>query len=303
MKKLILWGLILFSFSQLACQRQLSTQSQLNPTLRQGIMGGEPLESHLGFAGHVVGIMDVNEGYLCSGTLISENVVVTAAHCIGKVPQKMFIVFDPDMTPYWSIEDLKSEKKIRSVLSTVVHEKFKKNHKPNQRFDWYDMALIRFAGTLPEGYSPSRLLVDNSEMRSGDSVILAGYGVNQVSVEPTDPPKNNKDQPNDGSEIYCTSKNLCVKIMSTGDGLARWTTTVVESVQNIEFVLTESKGRGTCVGDSGGSAFVQNGDDYYLAGVTSRGSTTCDQSGVYTSVSTLHPWIVKKVSLWGLKLP
>jgi secreted trypsin-like serine protease len=60
-----------------------------------------------------------------------------------------------------------------------------------------------------------------------------------------------------------------------------------------EVRLDESKGQGTCSGDSGGPAFIQKGGNYLLFGVTSRGNLLCNEEGIYTSASAHSAWIEK----------
>jgi secreted trypsin-like serine protease len=53
-------------------------------------------------------------------------------------------------------------------------------------------------------------------------------------------------------------------------------------------------GRGlpdTCKGDSGSPVFVRDSDSLELVGITSRGSSTCDEGGVYTLVAAYIPWL------------
>jgi secreted trypsin-like serine protease len=57
-----------------------------------------------------------------------------------------------------------------------------------------------------------------------------------------------------------------------------------------ELMLDERKA-GTCSGDSGGPAYIEKDGQFYLFGITSRGTYFCDDSGVYTNALSYTKWI------------
>jgi secreted trypsin-like serine protease len=90
----------------------------------------------------------------------------------------------------------------------------------------------------------------------------------------------------------------CFEIETDGDGILRQTTAPISSLYETEIRLDERKA-GTCSGDSGGPAFIKQNGEYYLFGVTSRGSVLCNDVGVYTNALHFRPWIARVIKLFN----
>ena len=50
-------------------------------------------------------------------------------------------------------------------------------------------------------------------------------------------------------------------------------------------------GHSACMGDSGGPAYVMRNNKLALVGVTSRGSSICDEKGIYTDSRQFRGWL------------
>ncbi len=275
---------------QNATQSPSITQNNLNP-----IIGGEPVLDKAELSYSIVGIYDSEYQAICTGSLIGPNLVLTAAHCINSDPSKMKIIFNVNLD---KVIDTKNQ------LITMFYQRDVTDAKANPIYldpanedketDIGDIALIKFEGTLPEGYHPAEILGDDSILKRGVDITVAGFGVANVYTEPIDP-KKVKDLQDaiDYGEIYCFDEELtdCVTVDMGGDGQLRQTHALISSVQETEFHLDESTGHGTCNGDSGGPAYATVEGKLYLTGVTSRGSALCDDVGVYTNVVPYAEWI------------
>lgn len=101
----------------------------------------------------------------CTGVIIDNDLVLTAAHCIK--PNSGFqIIFDMDAGNPHAI--------VRDVAAFDVPLEFHYGSpNPNQRSD---IALLYFQGSLPAGYTKAKLLLDSSSLKSGAVVSAAGYG-------------------------------------------------------------------------------------------------------------------------------
>ncbi|WP_373998066.1 trypsin-like serine protease [Bdellovibrio bacteriovorus] len=258
------------------------------------IMGGSMVAENAAIASGIVGIYDTQDNSICTGSLISENLVLTAAHCATSKPSKLKIVFGVDIDATMSIREPDVQQELTRTVSAIqVHSSYKPEEQEEKETDWGDIAILKFPGKLPAGYKPVALLQDDSILKKGFVVTLAGYGVSHIDLEPIDARKvRDIGEAIEYGEVICDDnlKN-CLKVDMSGDGELRQTTAPVSFLTETEVFLDESKGRGTCSGDSGGPAYVQKNGQYFLFGITSRGSQLCDSVGVYTNTVYYNNWI------------
>lgn len=202
----------------------------------------------------------------CSGTLISPDVVVTAAHCLevrkGKrvsaAPPSSVAVYvgdatysDPDGLAYAAVE-------------TVLHPSYNPSSLAN------DIALIRIsppvAHVAPVPALPASLGFSSATL--GETLNFAGFGDDEWGQS------NVKLQANGSLGGLGCAVAGCY---GQSDAATQLSYTQYES--------------GPCFGDSGGPAFVQRGGTWYLGGVTSWGDSYCAQFGVSTRVDAYEGWI------------
>jgi secreted trypsin-like serine protease len=122
--------------------------------------------------------------------------------------------------------------------------------------DTNDLSVVEFSGDLPAGFEPVAFAAQNLVV-SKATVHLAGYGA-------------------DENYDYET--------------IMRVTEVPVNEVGHSEFSTDETKS-GSCNGDSGGPAFIEDGGKMLLAGITSRGDSACRAMGVYTIPAAHQAWI------------
>lgn len=199
--------------------------------------------------------------FVCTGSLIADNVVLTAGHCVPEVKEgekaAMYVVFTTDLNKL-------SREQIRNVNKVVVHPKY--GQEAEDGSDANDIALIRFAGTKAAGYQVAKFLSDESLLTDGATVTLAGYGLT------------------DG-------------VNKTGDNLLRKTdVTILEHFGKTEVALDQSQGKGACHGDSGGPAFLNVAGVEYVWGITSRGigkdgKDDCSLFSLYTKVKAHQTFV------------
>lgn len=194
---------------------------------------------------------------ICTGTLINENVILTAAHCVYDAPAGSGIV---------AVFDEKVFRKDREVTVRIIkrvlpHEDYDTKSYKNAN----DVALMQFEGTMPEGYRPAPLLEVPQFLRHGTVLTVAGYG--RQSIFDSEPI----------GELMFT--NVKIKNLNFSKG---------------EFVTTQFL-RGVCSGDSGGPAFVEINDVWHVAGVINRvgafGPLSCIRSAAVLNVEHYKNWI------------
>jgi len=260
------------------------------------IMNGSVVKEGEAISSSIVGIFNSKWNAICTGSLIAPNIVLTAAHCAPDKASDIKIVFSNDIDYVLNARepDIQAEFVLQAT-DFKVSKKWDPNNETVE-IDTGDIALIKFRGTIPSGYKPASMLLDDSKLRRGDMITVAGFGVDTVTTTPIDPKKvKDLDEAIAYGEIMCDEtpqgkKVDCVKIELTGDGILRVTEAPIASIQETEFRLDEKKA-GTCNGDSGGPAYVKKDGQLFLLGVTSRGSELCNDTGVYTNAVFYKTWI------------
>ncbi|MFZ3229329.1 MAG: trypsin-like serine protease [Pseudobdellovibrio sp.] len=278
-----------------ACSAQKNlTKIAPDLTLKTQIIGGAKVQSGAAIGSSIVGIYDTEKQFTCTGTLLANNVILTAAHCVESSASKIRIVFGTElMTAVLSHEISKQESFVRAGVSLKVHPDWNQEANKTKNTDWHDLALIKFSGSVPEGYKPASFLQDISVLVKGAYVSLAGYGVTNVDVQQINPKKyKNIDQAIENEEVVCDDekRSHCYKMDFQGNDELYETKAPISGLTETEVRLDESI-HGTCVGDSGGPAFIEKDGQYYIFGITSRGSFSCDGTGVYTNAVIYRPWI------------
>lgn len=261
-----------------------------------GIIGGVLVPASSPVSKSVVGIYDDNEGFTCTGSLLPNNLVVTAAHCIGEKADGVFIVFAPDMeTLLNSGKNFPTSPFVRRVIALKAHEKWTTEVQPSEPGN--DIGLMKYEGTTPEGYVPATLLQDASLIKVGATAVLAGYGVSSDKVVPVSPKTPGLQKLIDQHEVFCDSEDAkkakrCIKELLDGPAVLKATQVQITEIANdAEVILDEAHGHAACSGDSGGPAYIKVGDQYQLFGATSRSGLGCNKDIVYTNVLTYQTWI------------
>ncbi|MBC7420590.1 MAG: trypsin-like serine protease [Bdellovibrio sp.] len=285
MNKLII---IFISIVLFSCFPGTNSQLRLKLDHDHSIIGGTEVSSESPISRFTVGLYDKKTHFICTGSLIRENLIVTAAHCIESDAKNIVIIFGLDFSAY----DSNNLKSLRTATSVQVHPDFKKE--PTSDLDWNDIALVQFSGGLPDGFSPVKILKDSNLLQAGTSVQMAGYGASGAQLEEVTLKKGKKfQQALDAGEIVCYDKSLshCYEITFSGTDRLRSTEAKIEGFTEKEIRMNESRGHGTCVGDSGGPLIYQHEGIAYLIGLTSRGSQFCDGPAIYTNALEYIEWI------------
>jgi secreted trypsin-like serine protease len=219
------------------------------------IIGGNTVSASDPVAASTVALVMVDpdqEVSLCSGSILAENLVLTAAHCVADPKSIVRIVFGTKFNP----EDLKNSVEADAFAPHPQYNPKKMTQDQN------DVGVVFFRGGLPEGYEPAQLLTQSNTLSKGTKVELAGYGITQAESQK-------------GSGVLRKAE---VSISNPEFG-------------KTEVILDQTQGEGACHGDSGGPAFVKIGATNYLWGVTSRAypnnaGDDCAHEVVYTKIAS-----------------
>jgi secreted trypsin-like serine protease len=270
------------------------------------IINGVAIKDGEVFGSSVVAVYNIKEESICSGSLITPNIVMTAAHCAPARASNVKIIFASDVDSMMgALEPDVKDAHILQATDFRVGPTWDPNN-TTREIDTGDIMLIKFKGELPEGYRPATMLSDSEArqlLKIGTAVTVAGYGVDNVDISKEINTKTFIDL--EGAilegEVTCDDdKNgnhiKCFKLQMSGDGILQMAEAPIGSIHETEINLDERKA-GTCSGDSGGPAFIKKDDILYLFGVTSRGSELCNNAGVYTNALFYKTWINDTIKL------
>jgi secreted trypsin-like serine protease len=278
------------------CNSTINSASILKSDASSKIINGTVVDEKESINSHIVLVYNMQEGYACTGTLILKNVVLTAAHCLSKKHNQFQVIFSRD--GYLALDQNDMEF-IRHSEKVIIHENYEDNYTKQPAMNQSDIGLVYFRGTLPEGYTPANVMMDDHMIKKDQVMTVAGYGVTKVIANEIKYKKSKKfqDQIKSG-KIACDNDvkdkdddPTCMEVSMSGDGELRKTQAPIKFIYESEFVLDE-KNAGTCSGDSGGPVFVEENGQMYLTGLTSRGDMLCNGVGVYTSVPAFIDWIL-----------
>ncbi len=151
------------AFTPLGYRGHRAPASEASANSLAPILGGYEVEREDPIARSTVAVITSGSSLsTCSGVLIAEDAVLTAAHCIH---DGLSLVFQTRI-PYPENSGLNARK-------TMIHPEYSRSTHS------HDIALIYFKGRLPKNYEPVPLVDSTRELRRGEEVIIAGFGTDQ----------------------------------------------------------------------------------------------------------------------------
>ena len=285
--------LILSSLLLAGCGTQKTTAaSELK------IIGGSPADAQLYPA--VALVRPDSEGIdyvFCSGVLISDQMVLTAAHCSWDANDQVYAAEKVGVMVGDSTPEKHLDKRLR-VNGITVHPSFDRSKMAKERDGSIrlnqvnDIAVWELA-TPATGAQIAEVLAAkdlDSVFVDETLVTIMGFGQRSAWESPWTPHEFTV-----AETIYRTTYSQRVtNVVINGGGIPvkRSELSNLPGRNQTEFYAGAAKYPDTCKGDSGGPVFAKTPQGkLLLIGITSRGSGTCEVGGVYTLVPAFLPWI------------
>ncbi|MCC2113268.1 MAG: trypsin-like serine protease [Hyphomicrobiales bacterium] len=222
----------------------------------------------------IFGIVD-NRPEVCSGVLISEDTVISAAHCLCRGAVSGVIVGTSILTKiHESKIDLERSK------SYIDCDKLDTADEVAANINTGDLALYRL--TDPVSGISFRQIASEDQIKFTAQVRVVGFGASNSTAVPGLAGKFFADIP--------ISSYDCVEIENQFPGVPYRCAATHE-------MIAAGLNRDTCAGDSGGPAYVWGMDSAsYIAAITSRSvdpTGTCGKGGIYVKLSegSIRQWL------------
>ena len=211
--------------------------------------------------------------------MIADRWVMTAAHCVAQAGR---LPIPPEAYSVW-IGGVDFDKRAQGVqigvVDIIVHQQF-------EPLISSDIALLELAEPAPAQIPRAQLAtgaIDSLLTGTLKEATVSGWGI--VDLEMPEGQSRLQEV-----KVPVMDNELCSEFIDLPGGI---------SDQQICFGPTEGEQRGSCVGDSGGPAWVRTDDADYIVGITSFGRNGCtdiNEPGVYTRVSEFRSWVEQTIA-------
>ncbi|CAG9800168.1 unnamed protein product [Chironomus riparius] len=215
----------------------------------------------------------------CGGSLIADDVVLTAAHCVNRKNIQPVMVRVGRTSLDLTDEDDDSEAQDIDIDTIIMHPDYKRSTRHN------DIALIKLRYPVASSSSVGTICLSTSDDVQVNEFTITGFGrTNAKDIRKSDWLLKGK------VTEYPTEK--CKEDFGS----------VGLEIVDSQLCAISDTGVDTCQGDSGGPLFYEHNDVRYLQGITSFGNS-CGGTfpAIYTKVNKFLDWIEAVMSDFEIK--
>jgi len=276
------WRVVCAALGALLASLVLVGPAAAAPGATASIVGGSTaLSEEWPWAAFILAVDKKGEGFSCSGTVISPDLVLTAGHCVEdiesgkKTPAAQYVV----VTGSSDIRN-SSLRQVSKVSRTILDPDF-------NRFKVHgDAGLLVLATptTAPAvalaGPTDAALLAPNTP------TLIAGWGLSGTLRKLKRTPVLRRGATFVQERLYCRNH-------------ARAYYPFFNYSSQLCTITPPGYSIGTCHGDSGGPAlaFREDGTPVQI-GITSLGAADCDTRlpDIFTRIDRIYPWIAEQIA-------
>ncbi len=202
-----------------------------------------------------------NSGVMCSGTLVSQRVILTAAHCVHNMDRTGFTVFFGT-----NVNDQNNGEWV-GVSDVWEHPGYSLNQTDvSQPTTLNDIAMVRLNRDAPSGVQPIPYLPQGyalSQADVGTQITFVGFGKDEAGQV--------------GRKLFIVGS---LGLACDGPSNCYYDGVPIGP----HYIAFDERSGGPCSGDSGGPALVVRNGQEYVAGVASYVDQNCQYFGASTKV-------------------
>uniref|UniRef100_A0A1I8ML77 Peptidase S1 domain-containing protein n=1 Tax=Musca domestica TaxID=7370 RepID=A0A1I8ML77_MUSDO len=235
------------------------------PSFGHRIVNGKII--HIADAPYTVQITDAFGLWICGGTLVSDQFVVSAAHCFeSRHPRELRVYAGANLREHYGSEG--TEYRVSKLWN---HPEYIFKHDPRKVNEHMDVAVLKLAKPVEFGETVRAVRMCNKPLQAEELIRIVGWGRVEFRGEQSNELRS--------IDVPVFSHEQCVAMHE--DSVTKITHSMV--------CAGLPGDKDACQGDSGGPA-IRKGE---LCGIVSWGVGCADKNhpGIYTSIPVVRDFI------------